>query len=83
MLQKSNEGRENESGKLKTILMPSFIQKTIKQEANRGAFLMVQWLRICLAMQGTQVQSLIQGDSHMLQNNQVHEPQLQSKYRMI
>ena len=27
-----------------------------------GASLMVQWLRICLAMQGTWVQSLVQED---------------------
>ena len=31
-----------------------------------GTFLMVQWLRICLPMQGTQVQSLVQEDPTFL-----------------
>ena len=31
----------------------------------KRASLVVQWLRVCLAMQGTQVQSLVQGRSYM------------------
>ena len=42
-----------------------------------GISLVVQWLRILHAVQGTQVQSLI-GElrSHLPQNNSTHEPQL-------
>ena len=32
-----------------------------------GASLVVQWLRICLAMQGTLVQSLVLEDPHAMQ----------------
>ena len=36
----------------------------------RGTSLVVQWLRICLTMQGMKVQSLVQElRSHMTQNN--------------
>ena len=42
--------------------------------------LLVQWLRVLLAMQGMQVQSLV-GElrSHMLQSNEVHALQLRPK----
>ena len=44
-------------------------------------FLMVQWLRIHLAMQGTQVLSLVRElTSHMLQSNKAQAPQLLSPY---
>ena len=43
-----------------------------------GASLVVQWLRICLAMQGTLVQSLSLGRSHMSQGNEAWMPQLLS-----
>ena len=40
---------------------------------------MVQWLRICLAMQGTQVWSLVpELGSHMPHNNRAHVPYLLS-----
>ena len=44
-----------------------------------GTSLGVQWIGICLAVQGTQIQSLAQEDAteqHMLQNNEAHGPQL-------
>ena len=34
-----------------------------------GTFLVVQWIRICLQMQGTRVQSLVWEESHVLQSN--------------
>ena len=40
------------------------MQKTVSQ-----ASLVAQWLRICLPMQGTQVQSLVREDSHMPWSN--------------
>ena len=41
--------------------------------------LVVQWLRDCLPMQGTQVQSLVRElRSHLLQSNSAHVPQLLS-----
>ena len=44
-----------------------------------GTSLVVQWLRIHLAIQETQVQSLIQEQrSHVLWNNSVYVPQLLS-----
>ena len=44
-----------------------------------GTSLVVQWLRICLAMQGTRVQSLV-GElrSHMLSNKEAPASQLLS-----
>ena len=45
-----------------TILLPS-------KPSTLGTFLVVQWLRICLVMQGTQVQSPVEElRSHMLQS---------------
>ena len=42
-----------------------------------GASLVAQWLRICLPMQGTQVQSLLwEGRSHILRGSQACGPQL-------
>ena len=42
-----------------------------------GTFLVVQWLRIHLPMQGTWVRLLVlELRSHVLQGNYVHEPQL-------
>ena len=44
-----------------------------------GTSLGVQWIGICLAVQGTQIQSLAQEDAteqHMPQNNEAHGPQL-------
>ena len=39
--------------------------------------LVVQWLRIHLAIQATRIQSLVwELGSHVLQSNQAHEPQL-------
>ena len=39
----------------------------------------VQWLRICLPMQGTRVRSLVgELKPHMPQGNQAHVPQLHS-----
>ena len=45
----------------------------------QGTFLVVQWLRICFALQGTWVQIQV-GElrSHMIWSNQVHTPQLLS-----
>ena len=41
-----------------------------------GLFLVVQWLRICLAVQGTWIQCLVRGlRPHMAQSNQVFAPQ--------
>ena len=41
--------------------------------------LLIQWLRIHLAMQGTQVRSPVRElRSHMLQSNKANEPQLES-----
>ena len=40
--------------------------------------LVVQWLRIRLPIQGTQVQALVREDSHMLQSNLAGAPQLLS-----
>ena len=44
-----------------------------------GTSLMVQWLRIHLAMKGMQIQSLV-GElrSHLPQSNEAHTPQLLS-----
>ena len=36
--------------------------------------LVVQWIRICLPKQGTQVRSLVWEGSHMPQGNQAHAP---------
>ena len=49
------------------------------QRGIQGSSLVVQWLQICLSMQGLQVQSLI-GDlrSYTLQSNSACVPQLQS-----
>ena len=38
-------------------------KKSFKKTRKRGTSLVAQWMRICLPMQGTQVQSLIQEDS--------------------
>ena len=38
-------------------------------EIHGQASLVVQWLRICLAMQETQVQSLVGGRAHMSRGN--------------
>ena len=43
-----------------------------------GASLVVQWLRICLPMQGTRGSSPDPGRSHMLQSNEARAPQLLS-----
>ena len=41
-----------------------------KKKTSVGASLVVQWLKICLATQGTQVQSLVwELRAHMLQSN--------------
>ena len=41
--------------------------------------LLIQWLRIHLAMQGTQVRSPVRElRSHMRQSNEANEPQLES-----
>ena len=42
---------------------------------NKRTFLVIQWLRICLPMQGTQVQSLVQEDSKG-RSNLAHVPLL-------
>ena len=58
--------------KKKTEIIPSVLsdQSGIKLKINsRGTSLVVRWLRIHLSMQGTQVRSLVQEDSHMLWNN--------------
>ena len=41
-------------------------QKDGVQKASRETSLVVQWLRICLAVQGTPVQSLVQEDPNAL-----------------
>ena len=43
-----------------------------------GASLVVQWLRICLLMQGTRVRALVWEDPHMPRSNWAREPQLLS-----
>ena len=50
------------------------------QDCERRISLVVQWLRILLAMQEMQVQSLVgELSSHMLQSNEVHALQLRPK----
>ena len=60
-------------------LCPQFVKAATKQKVMPRDFLMVQWLRIHLAMQETQVPSLV-GElrPHMLQSNKAQAPQLLS-----
>ena len=43
-----------------------------------GTSLVVQWLRICLSMQGTQGGCLVQEDATCLRSTKAHTPQLLS-----
>ena len=53
--------------------------ENINIRKTRGMSLVVQWLRLCLAMQGTQVRSLVwEPRSHMPRNSWAHTPQLES-----
>ena len=54
-------------------------QRRISKNRSRTS-LEVQWLLICLPMQGTQVPSLV-GRPHMLRSNEVREPQLRKPAR--
>ena len=55
-----------ESLTCKTAKVPAFLDL----KTDEGTSLVVQWLRIRLAVQGLQVQSLVwERQSHMLQNN--------------
>ena len=48
------------------------------KKTDGGMSLVVQWIRICLPMQGAHVQSLFRElGSHVLQGNQVLAPQLE------
>ena len=50
-----------------------------KQSRERGTSLVVQWLRICLPMQGMRVRSMVREErSHMIWGNWARAPQLKS-----
>ena len=53
----------------------SFSSKFFKK-SNSGTSLVVQWLRICLPMQGTQVQALVREDSTCRRATKPRAPQL-------
>ena len=55
--QRSEAGKEME-GPVFLLL----INKTIKNDTILGASLVVQWLRVCLPMQGTRVRALVWED---------------------
>ena len=56
-----------------------FASSTLLRVYKEGLFLVVQWLRICLAMQRTWVQSFVRElRSHMPWNNQTYVLQLKS-----
>ena len=58
------------------IKLPGGIQVSFKTHTS-GTSLVVQWLRICLAMQGTWVQSPVRKlRSHVQQSNKASMPQL-------
>ena len=58
------------------IKLPGGIQVSFKTHTS-GTSLVVQWLRICFAMQGTWVQSPVQKlRSHVQQSNKASMPQL-------
>ena len=50
------------------------------QESPLRDFLVVQWLRICLPMQGTWVRTLVREDFTSRGGNQARVPQLQSPH---
>ena len=55
-----------------------------KEKELPGTSLVLQWLRICLPMQGTQVQTLVGNlRSHMLGSNETLVPPLESPYAVM
>ena len=62
-----------------TGLITGYMCPVANKNESPGTSLVVQWLRICLPMQGTQVRSLV-GElrSHMPRGNEARAPQLLS-----